>query len=347
MTILSVAFPLLPVSENSAGGSEQILHLLERELVDAGHQSLVVAAEGSTIQGQLLGTPGYSGEITDAVRKSAQDSHRRTIEMALRSYSIDLIHFHGLDFYDYLPDADTPMLATLHLPVSWYPEDALNHPAIRRNLVSQSQANSHPAAEGWPVITNGVDISRYRVTANREEYLLVIARICPEKGIDVGLRVAHRLDLPLIIAGPIHPFEAHQQYFRKCVEPLLDEKRRYIGPIGLDTKVDLLSRARCLLIPSLVAETSSLVAMEAICSGTPVAAYRSGALPEVIDEGITGFLTSSEDEMIDAVRRSHGISGEACYAISKARFDSRRMGREYLSLYDRLRARVSRSLGMD
>ena len=312
MTILSVAFRFLPVSENSAGGSEQILHLLERELVNAGYQSLVVAAERSSIQGRLLSTPGYSGEITDETRKSAQESHRRMIEMALRSYSIDLIHFHGLDFYEYLPNTNVPMLATLHLPVSWYPEAALRESAVQLNLVSQSQANSDPGAAKWPVISNGVDISRYRGTATREEYLLVLARICPEKGIDAALRVAHRLDLPLIVAGPVHPFEAHQRYFRECVEPLLDRKRRYIGPIGIDAKAGLLSKAKCLLIPSLVAETSSLVAMEAICSGTPVVAFRSGALPEVIDDGVTGFLTSSEDEMIGAVGRSWEISAETC-----------------------------------
>jgi glycosyltransferase involved in cell wall biosynthesis len=346
MTILSVAFPLLPVSENSAGGSEQILHLLDRELVNVGHQSLVVAAQGSSIRGRLLETPGYSGEITDAVRTSAQQSHKRTIEMALRSYSIDVIHFHGLDFHEYLPDADMPMLATLHLPVSWYPDDFLKQSPIQLNLVSQSQADSRPAAAEWPVIKNGVDISRYCVASKREEYLLILARICPEKGIDAALRVAHRLDLPLIVAGPVHPFEAHQRYFRECVEPLLDEKRPYIGPIGIDTKAGLLSKAKCLLIPSQVAEASSLVAMEAICSGTPVVAFRSGALPEVIDDGVTGFLTSSEDEMIDAVGRSWEISAETCRSTAETRFDSHRMGREYLSLYDRLRGKVSRSLGI-
>lgn len=346
MTILSVAFPLLPVSENSAGGAEQILYLLEREIANAAHRSLVVAVEGSSIRGRLLGTRAYSGEITDEVRKSAKESHRRTIDMALRSYPIDLIHFHGLDFHEYFPDTDTQMLGTLHLPVSWYPKDVLKQRSIQLNVVSQSQANSHPAAAKWPVINNGVDISRYRVAAKRGEYLLVVARVCPEKGVDAALRVAHRLDVPLIVAGPVHPFEAHQQYFRECVEPLLDEKRRYIGPIGIDAKVDLLSKSKCLLIPSLAAETSSLVAMEAICSGTPVVAYRSGALPEVVDDGITGFLTSSEDEMIDAMGRIHEISPKTCRSTGETRFDSRRMAREYLSLYDRLLANVSRTRGI-
>jgi glycosyltransferase involved in cell wall biosynthesis len=346
MTVLSVAYPLLSVSEDSAGGSEQILYLVERELVNAGHQSVVIAAEGSSIQGHLLETPPCSGEITCEVRRSAQRSHREAIEIALRRYSIDLIHFHGLDFHEYIPNNGAPMLATLHLPLSWYPEHFLARAPIDLNLVSHAQANSHRAAVGWPVICNGIDVSRYRGTNGRGDFLLVLARVCPEKGIDIALRVAHRLNLPLIVAGPVHPFETHQQYFRERVEPLLDERRHYIGAVGIDTKVDLLSRAKCLLIPSLVAETSSLVAMEAISSGTPVIALKSGALPEVIDHGTTGFLTHSEDEMVNAVGLVSEISSETCRSIAKARFDARRMGREYLALYDQMRAKVSRSLGM-
>ncbi len=350
MTVLSVAYPLLSVSENSAGGAEQILHLIERELVNAGHQSVVAAVAGSSVRGHLLEIPRISGEITNEVRRSAQQSHREAIEMALRRYPIDLIHFHGLDFHEYIPSVDLPMLATLHLPLSWYPNDLLERPPIGLNLVSQSQANSHPAAAEWPVICNGIDVSRYRRTTAKAkakgEFLLVLARVCPEKGIDVALRVAHRLDLPLVVAGPVHPFETHLQYFRECVEPLLDERRRYVGAVGVDTKVELLSEAKCLLVPSLVAETSSLVAMEAISSETPVIAFRSGALPEVIDHGLTGFLTDSEDEMVAAVERTGQISPETCRSTADVRFDARRMTLEYLALYDRLRVKMSRSLGI-
>src|SRR5581483_878806 len=202
MTVLSVAYPLLSVSEDSAGGSEQILQLIERDLVNAGHKSIVIAAEGSSIRGHLLETPRYSGEITDEVRRSAQQSHRETIETALCTHPIDLIHFHGLDFHEYIPSDSVQMLATLHLPLSWYPEAVLERTPIALNLVSHSQANSHRAAAAWPVICNGIDVSRYRGTNGRGRFLLVLARVCPEKGIDIALRVAHQLDLPLIVAGP-------------------------------------------------------------------------------------------------------------------------------------------------
>lgn len=342
MTILSVAFPLLPVSADAAGGSEQILWYVERGTVRAGYHSLVIAAKGSSVSGCLLPTLAANHEITDEIRHSAHRAHRKTIESVLATMSVDLIHFHGLDFAEYMPSSGPPMLATLHLPVSWYPKHIFETPGLRVNFVSHSQAASYSSSDEWPVIPNGIDLTRYRPQEKKEDFLMVLARICPEKGIDVALRIAHRLDLDLIVAGPVHPFATHQAYFEEEVKPLLDERRRYIGPVGIEEKVDLLARAKCLLAPSSVAETSSLVAMEAFASGTPVIAFRSGALPEIVENGVTGFVVESEDEMADAVRRIGEISPSACHTAAATRFDANRMLREYLSLYELLRCNTTR-----
>lgn len=336
MTVLNVAFPLLPVSADAAGGSEQILWHVERGLVNAGYRSLVIAAKGSSVSGCLIPTPCADHEITDEVRSAAQGAHRHAIQVVLETTSVDLIHFHGLDFAHYVPASGPPMLASLHLPVSWYPKHIFDIPGLTLNFVSHSQAGTSTAPVRWPVIPNGIDLPRYRMRADRDSFLLVLARVCPEKGIDVALRVAHRLGLELIVAGPVHPFAAHESYFEHCIKRLLDEKRQYIGPVGLSQKVDLLARAKCLLTPSSVAETSSLVAMEAIASGTPVVAFRSGALPEVVEQGKTGFVVDDEYEMAEAVQRIEEILSENCRAAAAARFDANRMVRDYLTLYERL-----------
>lgn len=140
----------------------------------------------------------------------------------------------------------------------------------------------------------------------------------------------------MVVAGPVHPFRFHQDYFAEQVQPLLDDLRRYVGPVGFAEKVDLYSKARCVLIPSLVAETSSLVAMEAMSSGTSVVAFRSGALPEIVEHGRTGFIVDSEDEMADAVQRIDEISPEMCRAQAVRRFSAERMVEEYLRLYRRM-----------
>lgn len=337
MNILSVGYPLFPVSADAGGGAEQILFLLERGLAKAGHRSIVVAARGSRVSGELIETPAADGEMTDEIRRRAQAEHRRAITEALREHEIDLIHFHGLDFYEYVPEEHLPKLATLHLPVAWYPQSIFELPEVTLSYVSQTQA----AGLAGPVICNGVDTERYQGSYEKQEFLLTLGRICPEKGMDAALRVAHRLDLPMIVAGPVHEFETHRKYFCEQVQPLLDERRRYIGPVGIEEKRGLLGTARCLLIASSVSETSSLVAMEAMSAGTPVVALRSGALPEMIEDGVTGFLANSEDEMAEAVERVCEISPEVCRERARTRFSSRRMVADYLGLYREL---VSREL---
>ena len=333
MNVLSVAFPLFPVGPDSAGGAEQVLYLLERGLTAAGHRPFVIAAAGSRVSGTCIETCVPQGEITDEVRQNVQRGHAQAIDRTLHRFPIDLIHFHGLDFDHYVPDTDIPMLATLHLPPPWYAANIFEQTRVQLNCVSESQARSVRTATKLPVISNGIDITRYAGTARDPDGLLVLGRICPEKGVHTALRIAHRLDLPLMVAGPVHPFEYHQRYFSESITPLLDWKRRYLGAVGVEEKIRLLASARCVLIASSAPETSSLVAMEAMASGTPVVAFGAGALPEIVSNGETGFIVDSEDQMADAVARVHEISPDTCRSRARDNFDCSRMVREYLALY--------------
>jgi len=356
MTILTVAYPLLPAGPDSAGGAEQVLHLVERGIVAAGHRSLVIAAAGSIVSGELLKTASYleedtprgfchnsrpeslfsSRKITEDLQAQAQRAHRYHIEQALADQKIDLIHFHGLDFHAYLSATRIPMLATLHLPLAWYPSQIFHLPGVVLNCVSQAQAASAPDDLRLPVICNGIDVSHYYGNPSRQEFLLWLGRVCPEKGAHIALEIAHRLKRELILAGPVHPFPDHERYFTECVQPLLDSKRRYVGAVGRQTKIELLAHASCVLIPSQVPETSSLVAMEAAASGTPVVAAKLGALPEVIERGVTGFLAGSTEEMMEYVQRSAEISPQACRERACEQFSAERMVKDYLALYQTL-----------
>ncbi|MBV9300852.1 MAG: glycosyltransferase family 4 protein [Acidobacteriaceae bacterium] len=343
MNILNVAYPLLPVGPDASGGAEQILSLIERGLLARGHRSVVIAAAGSEIAGELIESAVVRGEITEEVRQNAQQVHRECIQRALKTYSIDLIHFHGLDFYSYLPEEDVPVLATLHLPISFYPPEIFADRRVCLNCVSEMQANSVPCRNKPPVVCNGIDTERFRRVSSKKEFLLMLTRICPEKGVHIALEIAHRLDVALIIAGPVHPFKDHEIYFSEQVRPKLDERRHYVGAAGSETKTRLLAEAQCLLIPSSVEETSSLVAMEAMSSGTPVIGLRSGALPEIIDHGETGFVVDSEAEMAEAVGRISEISPAKCRRTAQRRFDARRMVDEYIGLYRSVMEKVCSS----
>jgi glycosyltransferase involved in cell wall biosynthesis len=336
MRILNVAYPLLPVSAGSAGGAEQILYLLDHGLRKRGIESVVIAAKGSKVSGTLWPTPAASKDVTDRERSEAQEIHRRTIAKVLESERVDLIHFHGLDFSTYLPETHIPKLATLHLPITWYEPGSLNKPDVSLVSVSESQARAGAIDGLCQVVQNGIDVSKHSPGDAARSSLLWLGRICLEKGTDIALKVAHELDVPLTVAGPVHPFAFHQEYFRTKVQPLLDPKRIYVGPVDLDDKTRLLGSARALLVPSLAPETSSLVAMEAASSGTPVIAFRSGALPEVVQHGHTGFIADDLEGMIEAVERLDEISPLECRKYALQNFSSERMIDGYIKLYSDL-----------
>src|SRR5262249_22922667 len=123
LNVLSVAYPFTPIGPDAVGGSEQVLTALDKALTEAGHNSIVIAVEGSKIAGKLSATPAWNGMLDDSVRALGQRQHRRTIEQALNEMPIDLVHMHSLDFHRYLPAKNVPVLATLHLPPSWYPQE--------------------------------------------------------------------------------------------------------------------------------------------------------------------------------------------------------------------------------
>ncbi len=338
-TVLSVAYPLTPVGPDAVGGSEQILTQMDAALVRAGHRSVVVACEGSQTFGELVPTPRWDGAFTDSVRRWGQARHRIAIEQALNRYRPDVIHMHSLDWHQYLPAPGVPLLATLHLPPFWYPEPAMRskRPRTFVNCVSHSQRavcqTSHLPIH---VVENGVPLDGLRSRVHKQNYALALGRICPEKGLHLALEAARCAGTSMMLAGEIFRYDEHIKYFESEIQPRLDSHRKFLGPIGMVRKRRLLTGARCLLVPSLVAETSSLVSMEALACGTPVIAFASGALPEVVEHGRTGFIVTNVAEMAEALRRVGEIDPEVCRRIARERFSSHRMARDYMALYERI-----------
>lgn len=343
MRVLSVAFPFAPVSADPVGGAEQVLAQIDRHLVTCGHESVVIAASGSVVHGRLVPLPALAGDWNDPACAGQRDRVREAIAHALEHTRFDLVHCHGLDFPAYLPPSGVPLLVTLHLPLDWYPGEALRPTRAMTFLLPVSDDQCRGAAPDLhllPPIPNGVAANPFAGRARKRDRALALGRICPEKGFDDAVRAACKAGIGLQVAGTLFPWAAHLHYCREVLVPLLDSQRRLIGPVHGLRKQWLLASARCVLINSRARETSSLVAMESLAAGTPVIAYRSGAIPGIVEHGVTGFLVDDVDGMAAAIRHVDDIDPLACLRAARERFALARMLEAYLALYARLIAQA-------
>ncbi len=335
LTILNVASPYVPVGPGSVGGAEQIAHRIDAALVVSGNRSVVVASAGSQVAGTLVATPPAA--LADAKANArVWNIHRAAVARACAEHDIDLVHIHGVEFHRYLPPAGVPALVTLHMPADWYPVDTLRHPppGLWFSCVSATQRAGFEACPAMlEPIANGIDVEAFGGPHARRGFTFFLGRISPEKGVHLAIEAARLAECPLLIAGEVFAGRQAQVYFRKEVEPRLDHRRRFIGPLDPDRRRRLLAAARCLLVPSQVAETGSLVTMEAMASGTPVIGFSTGVLKNFISHGRTGFVVDDVAGMAAAIARCGEIDAAVCRREAGERFSLDAMTGRYLAAY--------------
>ena len=350
--ILYVAYPLLTISETSAGGAEQVLWTLEREMAGRGSRTTVAASSGSQISGELFST-GDACTQTDDFERRNREHQDKIVQFVRRRRQqgrpFDLIHDMSGSFWTRALEIEAPVLATLHLPRHFYqPEYFESIPAnVAFNCVSAAQARSFNAIEQMMgVVPNGIPLDHFDPNYGKRQGLLWLGRICEEKGPHLALDIAARSGWPIVIAGQVYPFSYHRQFFDREIEPRLRQNpnAQWIDSPSAPLKCDLLRSAAALLITSLVNETSSLVAMEAAACGTPVIAFRRGAIPEVVKNGITGFVVDGIQEAVEALKRLPTLSSIECHRHAMRHFSGERMANVYERLYTSLLSRRARTL---
>jgi glycosyltransferase involved in cell wall biosynthesis len=246
------------------------------------------------------------------------------------------VHFHGFDFLEYMPTQGLPVLVTLHLPPHLYPRKTFQLPPREARLICVSEAQARacpPHAPVFQVVDNGVALDRYYPEPKKDNYLVALGRICPEKRFDLALDAASAAGVPLQIAGEVFPYASHEQFFRQAIQPRLRDQHRFLGAVAGERKRRLLAGARALLVPSRIQETSSLVTMEALACGTPVIAFRSGALPDLIAHGRTGFIVDDRRQMTEAIRHVDELDPRECRMTAETCFSAEAMIRNYFDIY--------------
>jgi glycosyltransferase involved in cell wall biosynthesis len=346
-----VAYPLLPVSERSAGGAEQILWTLERELNRRGWQTEVAACTGSEIAGRLIVT-GPASRALDAFAQRERE-HADCVVDACRTGNYALLLDHSGSFFRHARQLSVPVLASLHLPRQLYPPETFDTLSenVSFHCVSQSQSREFtdlPRMLG--VVPNGIDLSRFappdgpRSAAVHPRFLLWLGRVCPEKAPHLAIAAAQRAGLPIVLAGQVYPFSWHRDYWEREVRPRIDGVQvRWVELPSFAEKSRLLREAHALLLTSQIAETSSLVALEAMASGTPVVALRRGALSEIVRPG-TGFLVESVEEMAAACARVDELRPEDCREWVAQHFSSAKMADGYEAMVEAVLANTAKAL---
>jgi len=313
---------------------------LTEELVRLGHEVTLFASGDSKTKAKLVAACPQALWRDDDCHETLPH-HVRLMEMVFQDVSrFDVIHFH-CDYLHFplLRRYSCPSVTTMHgrLHVPDLGPFLAEYPDAPLVSISDDQRRPIPDANWQATIYHGLprDLHTYRERPG--EYLAFLGRISPEKRVDRAIEIARQAGMKLKIAAKVYPEE--RAYFQQTIEPLLRDSEswvEFLGEVGGREKDEFLGNAHALLFPIDWPEPFGLVMIEAMACGTPVIGWRKGAVPEVITEGVTGFIVNSIEEAVQAAGRVSSLSRRDCRKMFEERFDATRMARDYVEAYQRL-----------
>ncbi|RTL55257.1 MAG: glycosyltransferase family 4 protein [Bradyrhizobiaceae bacterium] len=317
------------------GGTERVISWLTEELVALGHEVTLFASGDSSTSAKLEAMWPKALRLDGSVR-DPYSLHMMMIErVRRRTEEFDIMHFH-LDYYPFsvMMRQSVPFVTTLHgrLDLPEHQPVFETFSSVPVVSISNAQRRPIPKANWAATIHHGLPKNLLRPQPAKPSYLAFLGRISPEKRVDRAIRIAERAGLPLKVAAKIDRADA--DYYKDEIEPLMNMPHvDFIGEITDAQKPDFLSGALALLVPIDWPEPFGLVMIEALACGTPVIAYNRGSVPEIIEDGLTGFVVEDETSAVGAINHLPQISREAVRKRFEERFTSMRMAQDYLSLY--------------
>jgi glycosyltransferase involved in cell wall biosynthesis len=324
------------------GGTEAVVHALTEGLVARGHEVVLYASGDSITSAELRSV--YPRSLRTATE--LEDPHPYEWLHAARALEeageFDIIHNHAGELVMAMSQlVTTPVLSTIHCLITRDNKVVWDHYQGYYNTISTASFRSLPDDLANPnfagVVYNGIDVNKFSYKEQKEDHLLFLSRISPEKAPHLAIEAARKAGMPLLIAGKVDRVD--RAYYENVVKPLIDgDTIRYVGEVSREEARDLYGSARALLLPIQWEEPFGLVMPEAMACGTPVIAFRRGAAPEIVVDGETGVLVEDGDieGMVEAIGNLDRIDPKRCRQHTIDNFDNSRMVDNYLNAYERV-----------
>ncbi|MBI4733925.1 MAG: glycosyltransferase family 4 protein [Rubrobacteridae bacterium] len=333
MKILLISPPWIRVPPKGYGGIEWVVALLADELAKMGHEVVLYATGDSDTKAELrfVFEEGQTSKMGSTVYDSIQ------VSTALReANNFDIIHDHsGFLTVAFSFLLDTPVLHTLH---GAFNEDtklfySTFKDAVYYNAISEYQKSCMTGLNYVDTVYNAIDIYNYPFSTEKEDYLIMVSRVCADKGTHHAIDVANKMNEKLVLVGKVDPVD--RNYFEEMIKPRIDgEQIVFKGEVTEKEKRSLLQYAKCFIFPIQWPEPFGLVMAEALACGTPVVAVRNGSSPEVIANDKVGFIVESVDDMIPAIEQTAKIDPTACRDHVLKNFSPETMAERYVKNYE-------------
>lgn len=346
MRIAQVAPLFESVPPQLYGGTERVVSALTEELVARGHDVTLFASGDSLTAAKLVPCAERSLRLDGSARDHLAFTTMELAEVFDRAGEFDVIHNHADYFaFPFARHSEAPVVTTTHGRLDLAETQRIYRYFRDASLISISDAQRKPMPDlNWAAtVHNGVDMTRFHLRRERGNYLAFLGRISPEKRPDRAIDVARTLDMPLKIAAKVD--DVDREYFECAIKPQLAHPLiEFIGEIGDADKDEFLGNAFAYLFPIDWPEPFGLTMVEAMACGTPVIAMDCGSVPEVVADGVSGFVCDSLRDFMDAVPKAASLDREACRAYAETRFSAAAMADGYEDVYRRA-TRGSRTEG--
>jgi len=332
-----------PVPPRKYGGTELVVYNLAEELTRLGHDVTLFASRDSTTSAKLYPCVDKAIRVLPEARNQVTRTALNYLGLAkavveIRNNHFDIIHNHfGWQLLLLKDLIDFPIVTTLHGTLL-EPTEQYMHGIFKKGpfiSISNAQRRHGPNFEYVATVYNGIQLERFEFNDKPDNYLLFLGRMNPQKGPEYAIQIAKQTKQKLIIAGKIDPVD--QAYFEQTVKPLINNKQIvFVGEVGHSKKVALLKRAKALLSPIQWDEPFGLTNIEAMAYGTPVLTIGRGSLPEIIEDGVTGYLCKTVKDIAAKVPYIDKLDRVACRQAVEKKFSARQMALNYVAAYERV-----------